>query len=131
MGHPKDLLLAIDQSTSATKLMLFNHNAELVDRVSLSHKQYYPQNGFVEHDPDEIFNNTIAGIKQLILQSGIDESAISGIAITNQRETAMIWDKNTGKPVSNAAVWQCQRGVEYCNRLKERLRVHLSWKERA
>ena len=118
MEHPKDFLLAIDQSTSATKVMLFNKGAELVDRVSVSHKQYYPQSGFVEHDPDEIFNNTITGIKQLIHQSGIVESLISGIAITNQRETAMIWDKTTGKPVSNAAVWQCQRGVDYCNQIK-------------
>ena len=111
-------LLAIDQSTSATKVMLFNRNAELTERVSVPHKQYYPQAGFVEHDPVEIFNNTLSGIKQLMQQSGISESSISGIAITNQRETAMIWDKSTGLPVANAAVWQCQRGVEYCNQLK-------------
>lgn len=111
-------LLAIDQSTSATKVMLFNRKAELVDRVSVSHKQYYPQDGFVEHDPEEIFNNTLGGIHQLIKQSGIDESSISGISITNQRETAMIWDKTNGIPVCNAAVWQCQRGVDYCNQLK-------------
>ena len=119
MEHTKNYLLAIDQSTSATKLMLFNRNAELADRVSVPHKQYYPSAGFVEHDPEEIFTNTITGIKQLIQQSGIDESMLAGIAITNQRETAMIWDKSTGKPVSHAAVWQCQRGVEYCDRLKE------------
>ncbi len=119
MEHTKKYLLAIDQSTSATKVLLFNRNAELADRVSVPHKQYYPRSGFVEHDPEEIFTNTITGIKQLIQQSGIDESIVAGIAITNQRETAMIWDKSTGKPVSNAAVWQCQRGVEYCNQLKE------------
>ena len=117
MTAEKNVLLAIDQSTSATKVMLFNRRAELVDRVSVSHKQYYPQSGFVEHDPDEIFDNTIAGINQLMGQSGVNESMISGIAITNQRETAMIWDKSTGKPVSNAAVWQCQRGLEYCDQL--------------
>ncbi len=119
MKQSKDYLLTIDQSTSATKVMLFNRNAELADRVSVPHKQYYPQTGFVEHDPEEIINNTIAGIKQLMQQSGIDESEISCMAITNQRETAMIWDKTTGIPVSHAAVWQCQRGVEYCNQLKE------------
>ena len=95
MEYTKSFLLTIDQSTSATKVMLFNRNAELADRVSVPHKQYYPRTGFVEHDPEEIFNNTIAGINQLILQSGIDESGISCIAITNQRETAMIWDKTT------------------------------------
>jgi glycerol kinase len=119
MTPTKNYVLAIDQSTSATKAMLFNHKAELVDRVSMPHKQYYPQPGFVEHDPEEIFTNTISGIKQLLKQSGTDESMISGIAITNQRETAMIWDKTTGLPVCNAAVWQCQRGVEYCKQLKD------------
>jgi glycerol kinase len=99
--------------------MLFNHKAELVDRVSMPHKQYYPQPGFVEHDPEEIWQNTLSGIRQVLEQSDADESMISGIAITNQRETAMIWDKTTGKPVANAAVWQCQRGVEYCKQLKD------------
>ncbi|MFO7670367.1 MAG: glycerol kinase GlpK [Bacteroidales bacterium] len=112
-------LLTIDQSTSATKVMLFDRNAELTNRVSLPHKQYYPQSGFVEHDPEEIFSNTLSGIGQVIQLSGIDESEIVCIAITNQRETAMIWDHTTGIPVCNAAVWQCQRGVEYCNLLKK------------
>ena len=111
-------LLAIDQSTSATKIMLFNHGAELVERVSLSHRQYYPKPGFVEHDPVEIFNNTVEGIQMLLQQVGVDESEIAGIAITNQRETALIWDRATGDPVCNAAVWQCQRGVPFCNELK-------------
>ena len=99
--------------------MLFNHRAELVDRVSLPHRQYYPQPGFVEHDPEEIFDNTLKGIYDLLQHAGTNESEVSGIAITNQRETAMIWDKTTGKPVCNAAVWQCQRGVDFCNELKE------------
>ena len=120
MSRNKSLILAIDQSTSATKVMLFNKNAELVDRVSLPHQQYYPQPGFVEHDPKEIISNTLDGMNQLILKSGTNVSEIACIAITNQRETAMIWDKTTGEPVSNAAVWQCQRGVEYCNQLKEK-----------
>jgi glycerol kinase len=111
-------LLAIDQSTSATKIMLFNHSAELVERVSLPHRQYYPHAGFVEHDPVEIFNNTLEGIQILVQQAKVAESEMAGIAITNQRETAMIWDRDTGEPVCNAAVWQCQRGVPYCNELK-------------
>lgn len=120
MTPETNYLLAIDQSTSATKVMLFNKNAELVDRVSIPHQQYYPRPGFVEHDPNEIISNTLDGMKQLILKSGTHVSEIASIAITNQRETAMIWDKTTGEPVSNAAVWQCQRGVDYCNQLKEK-----------
>ena len=119
MSKNPRFILAIDQSTSATKVLLFNQQAKLIDRVSVPHKQHYPRTGFVEHDPEEIFSNTISGIKRLIKQSGIDESEIACIAITNQRETAMIWDRTTGIPVSHAAVWQCQRGMEYCNKLKE------------
>jgi glycerol kinase len=119
MEPPERYILAIDQSTSATKVMLFDHLAELTDRVSIFHKQYYPQPGFVEHDPEVIFKNTLQGINQLFRQSGISASEISTISITNQRETAMIWNRQTGKPVANAAVWQCQRGVPYCNMLKK------------
>ncbi|MFH0758401.1 MAG: glycerol kinase GlpK [Bacteroidota bacterium] len=122
MSTQKNLILAIDQSTSATKAMLFNRKAELVNRVSLPHKQYYPRPGFVEHDPMEIVSNTLKGIAQLTEQSGCKESEIACIAITNQRETAMIWDRTTGIPVSHAAVWQCQRGVEFCNQLKEAIK---------
>jgi glycerol kinase len=72
----------------------------------------------VEHDPEVIFNNTLQGIYQVIQQSGISTSEISAVSITNQRETAMIWDRGSGKPVARAAMWQCQRGVPYCNELK-------------
>lgn len=114
----KKYILAIDQSTSATKAMLFNKKAELVERVSVKHKQFYPEAGFVEHDAEEIFENTINAIKEIIRKAKCNENEISGIAITNQRETSLIWDKTTGKPIAKAAVWQCQRGVEFCNELK-------------
>jgi len=119
MTQLESFILAIDQSTSATKTMLFNHDAGLVERVSVPHRQFYPQNGWVEHDPEEIFSNVLEGIRQLVDRTGISESQINSIAITNQRETAMIWDRTTGKPVHNAIVWQCQRGVETCDRLKK------------
>ena len=120
MGNPKKYILAIDQSTSATKVMLFNKKGQLVDRVSFAHQQYYPSPGFVEHDPTEIFNNAIKGITRIILDNQLKEDELACLAITNQRETALIWDKNTGKPVANAAVWQCQRGFSYCSELKEK-----------
>ncbi len=120
MNNEKKYILAIDQSTSATKVMLFNRKAELKHRISLPHKQYYPQSGFVEHNAEEIFNNTVIGMNQVVSEAKIEVSEIVSIAITNQRETAMIWDKTTGKPVANAVVWQCQRGTEFCNILKEK-----------
>ncbi len=112
-------ILAIDQSTSGTKAILFDRNGKLFNRKTIAHEQYYPQAGFVEHDPIEIYNNTCTAIHQVIAEKKVDESEIAGISITNQRETAMIWNKTTGEPVANAAVWQCQRGTEMCRQLKE------------
>lgn len=119
MKPAKKYILAIDQSTSATKVMLFNKKAELVHRVSFPHQQFYPQPAYVEHDATVIFNNTVKGMKQVVAESKIHVNEIAAIAVTNQRETSLIWDKTTGIPVANAAVWQCQRGTEYCNSLKE------------
>ncbi len=116
--NTKKYIIAIDQSTSATKVILFNKKAELVERVSIKHNQYYPEAGFVEHDAEEIFENTVKGINELLDKTQCSEEEIAGIAITNQRETSVIWDKTTGKPIANAAVWQCQRGVGFCNELK-------------
>jgi glycerol kinase len=113
-------ILAIDQSTSATKVMLFDHEANLVDRLSYAHQQFYPEPGFVEHDPEGIFENTRKGLVEILEISKLKASDIAVLSITNQRETCMIWDKSTGNPIANAAVWQCQRGTDYCNLLKEK-----------
>ena len=83
MSYPKKYIIAIDQSTSASKVILFNQNAELVHRISIAHQQFYPHSGFVEHDAMEIFNNVISGIKSLISATKISESEIAGIGITN------------------------------------------------
>jgi glycerol kinase len=120
MTHLQKYILAIDQSTSATKVILFDKKGNLKHRVSISHQQYYPQPGFVEHDPIEIFQNTVSGIKQVLVEAFVDNSSISSIAITNQRETSLIWDKTTGLPVHNAAVWQCQRGADFCDHLRNK-----------
>ncbi len=119
MENSKKYILAIDQSTSATKTILFNKVGTLDARVTIPHQQYYPQASFVEHDPVEIFNNTLQGICDVMAEKNATAEDLASIAITNQRETAMIWDKNTGEPVANAAVWQCLRGADYCAKLKE------------
>ena len=119
MKQSKKYIIAIDQSTSATKVILFNRKAELVHRISIPHQQFYPQPGFVEHDAIEILNNVVSGLKTLISETKVTESEIAGIAITNQRETSLIWDKTNGLPVANAAVWQCQRGAGYCKEIIE------------
>ena len=113
-------ILSIDQSTSATKAVLFDQNARFVSRVNAEHRQIYPKPGWVEHDPEEIYRNVLKVISEVIRQSGVSKSAIKCLSISNQRETVVLWDKVTGKPVCNAVVWQCLRGEEKCNELKEK-----------
>ena len=111
-------VISIDQSTQSTKAFLFDENGRILDRASLSHRQIYPQTGFVEHDPEEIYVNTVKVITELV-RNDADDDAEYSIALTNQRETVVVWYKNTGKPVCNAVVWQCMRGEQICNSLKE------------
>lgn len=112
-------ILSIDQSTSATKVMLFDVCANLVHRLSYPHQQYYPAEGFVEHNPMEILENTVTGMDEILRIKGIEATDLAVVSITNQRETSLIWDKTTGKPIANAAVWQCQRGKDFCKSLNE------------
>jgi len=109
--------LAIDQSTSATKGILFDNKATITARTAVEHRQFYPKPGWVEHDPLEILNNTYKAVELLIKESKVNPSDITSIALTNQRETVVVWDKRTGKPVYNAVVWQCNRGSEICDEL--------------
>jgi len=111
-------ILAIDQSTSATKAMLFDEHAVLIARESVDHKQFYPQPGWVEHDPQEILRNTYASVERLLAKSRVAPTAIESVAMSNQRETVVLWDKRTGKPVYNAVVWQCNRGTRICDELR-------------
>ncbi|MDC2256127.1 glycerol kinase GlpK [Bacteroides thetaiotaomicron] len=112
----KNLIIAIDQSTSATKAMLFNERCEMLRRINVTHKQYYPQPGWVEHDAEEIYRNVQKSIAELIKEEATDN--MYSLAITNQRETVVVWNRHTGKPVYNAVVWQCMRGAEICNKMK-------------
>ncbi|WP_448788462.1 FGGY-family carbohydrate kinase [Bacteroides graminisolvens] len=114
----KNSIIAIDQSTSATKIMLFNENCEMMRRVNTNHQQYYPQVGWVEHDAEEIYRNVLEGISELLKNEDSDSITYS-LAITNQRETVVVWNKYTGRPVYNAVVWQCMRGADFCNELKQ------------
>ena len=111
-------VISIDQSTQSTKAFLFDEDGRILGRASLSHRQIYPQPGFVEHDPEEIYKNIVIVIKELV-SNDADENEDYSIAVTNQRETVVVWEKNTGKPVCNAVVWQCMRGEQICNSLKE------------
>lgn len=110
------MIIAIDQSTSATKALLFDEKCKLVKQVGIPHQQFYPKPGWVEHDAEEIYCNTLKAMEQLPLPK--DGETLS-VAITNQRETVVVWERESGKPVYHAVVWQCLRGKEICEKLKE------------
>lgn len=110
-------IIVIDQSTSATKAMLFTEKCELLHRVNINHQQYYPKPGWVEHDAEEIFQNVLKSINSLMDNEPMNEEFSYSLSITNQRETAVVWNKVSGKPVYNAIVWQCLRGDTICKEL--------------
>lgn len=112
-------ILSVDQSTSTTKAVLFSTEGKLIQRCNVDHTQYYPQPGWVEHDALEIYSNTLQAIHDVLVQTGISQEQIKVISITNQRETVVVWDKNTGRPVYNAIVWQCQRAGAICRTIEQ------------
>ena len=109
--------IAIDQSTSATKAMLFNSDCKMLFRSTIPHEQIYPQAGWVEHNAEEIYQNTLLAVKNVLDAGILQANDHFSVAITNQRETVVVWNSETGKPVYNAVVWQCQRGAEICKTL--------------
>jgi glycerol kinase len=112
-------IIAIDQSTSSTKALLFDEQCKVVARTNVDHKQYYPQTGWVEHDAEEIYQNMIEAIRMLMSDVRCQKEDVTfSIALTNQRETAVVWNKATGKPIANAVVWQDTRGAELCRQLR-------------
>lgn len=106
--------LAIDQSTSATKALLFDEHGRTLDRESRTHQQFYPQPGWVEHDAGEIWQNTLAVLRTLLSRQAAGRDEIQSLSITNQRETIVVFDRATGAPLAPAIVWQCRRGDPYC-----------------
>lgn len=108
------LILALDQSTSATKALLFEAGGCLVDRESLDHRQYYPQPGWVEHDAEEIWQNAVTTLRTLLARQAARIPEMVGLSITNQRETVVVFERGTGRPLHPAIVWQCRRGEPGC-----------------
>ena len=118
-------ILSVDQSTQGTKAMLFDGQGDMLLRLDKPHAQLIDQRGWVEHDPEEIYRNTVESIRRVIEASGVDSGEITALGISNQRETSVCWDKTTGKPIANAIVWQCGRAKELCQRI-----VDAGWSER-
>ena len=111
-------IAALDQGTTSSRAILFNRAGEIVARAQHPFRQIYPRSGWVEHDPMEIWATTARALAEAVDAAHIDPKAIAALGITNQRETTILWDRNTGEPVYNAIVWQCRRTAPLCDQLK-------------
>ncbi|WP_106496697.1 glycerol kinase GlpK [Lentibacillus sp. Marseille-P4043] len=112
-------ILALDQGTTSSRAILFNHNGEIVETGQKEFEQFFKKPGWVEHNANEIWTSILACITDVLRKSDIDPQQIAGIGITNQRETTVVWDKNTGKPIYKAIVWQSKQTTDICKELRE------------
>ncbi len=113
-------VMALDAGTTSNRCILFNQKGEICSVAQKEFTQYFPKPGWVEHDASEIWSSQLGVAVEAMSKIGAEASDIAAIGITNQRETAIVWDKNTGEPVYHAIVWQCRRTAEYCDSLKEK-----------
>lgn len=112
-------ILSLDQGTTSSRSIIFNHSGEIVAIAQKEFTQIYPQAGWVEHNPNEIWSTQLAVATEVIAKASLNAKDIAAIGITNQRETTLVWDRNTGKPIYNAIVWQDRRTSNYCNQIKK------------
>lgn len=113
----KKYVIALDQGTTSSRAIIYDKNAHPLGSVQKEFTQFYPKPGWVEHDPEEIFKSQLNVMQSVIIDNDIKMDEIAAIGITNQRETVVLWDKETGKPVYNAIVWQCRRTSPFCEKL--------------
>jgi glycerol kinase len=111
-------VLALDQGTTSSRAIVFDHDGAIVSVAQQEFPQIYPAPGLVEHDPEAIWSSQLAVGQEAMRKAGASASDLAALGITNQRETAIVWDKNTGKPVFNAIVWQSRLTVPICDELK-------------
>ncbi len=116
----KKYIVALDQGTTSSRAIIFDREGQIVSTYQQDFGQLFPVPGWVEQDPCEILNSQFSSFKNAVKNANITKEEIAAIGITNQRETVIVWDKSTGKPIFNAIVWQCRRTADYCENLKER-----------
>ena len=119
MAKTKKYLMALDQGTTSSRCIIFNKRGEIVSSAQKEFTQYFPESGWVEQDPNEIWSSELGVMVEAMARNGIESDEIAAIGITNQRETTICWDRITGEPVYNAIVWQCRRTAPMVDRLKE------------
>ena len=115
----KKYILSLDEGTTSARAILFDRSGNVVSSAQHEFTQIYPTGGYVEHNPLEIYSAQYSSLIEAITKIGAEAHEIAAVGITNQRETVVVWDKNTGEPVYNAIVWQCRRTAEYCDELKK------------
>jgi len=115
---PASYILALDQGTTSSRAILFDHAGQIVEVAQKEFKQYYPHPGWVEHDAEEIWSSQFGVLAEVLAKSNTTTAQIAAIGITNQRETTIVWDKSSGRPIHPAIVWQDRRTAEYCDQLK-------------
>lgn len=116
----KKYIIALDQGTTSSRAVIFGRDQKVVRIAQREYTQYYPKEGWVEHDPMEIYATQYGVLVDAMLLAGVSAEEVAAIGITNQRETTIVWDRETGEPVCRAIVWQCRRTAEYCDHLKEK-----------
>src|ERR1700752_1215079 len=110
-------IIAIDQGTTSTRCMVFDRTGKVVALAQKEHKQFYPQAGWVEHDPQEIWQRVQEVIAEALEKGNLDPKDFAAVGVTNQRETTVVWERETGIPLGNAIVWQDTRTVDICKSL--------------
>ena len=114
----KKYIMAFDQGTTSSRAIIFDREGNIMGSAQREFKQIYPKPGWVEHDPMEIWGTQSGMAREVLERTGIRPTEVAAIGITNQRETTIVWNKNTGRPIYNAIVWQCRRTADICNDLK-------------
>lgn len=112
-------IVALDQGTTSSRAVVFDENGALVASHGIEFRQIYPKPGWVEHDPEDIYESQLNALRAAVEKAGIDAADILAVGIANQRETALLWERETGRPLHNAIVWQCRRTAPLVERLKE------------
>ncbi|MFA6007966.1 MAG: FGGY family carbohydrate kinase, partial [Candidatus Shapirobacteria bacterium] len=118
MSTKEQYILALDQGTTSSRAILFNHDGIIIGAKQIPFNQIFPKPGWVEHDPEEIWATQLEAARGAIEAAQIESDQIRAIGITNQRETTLLWERDTGKPVYNAIVWQCRRSSGICDELR-------------
>ena len=115
---PSHYILALDQGTTSSRSMVFDKQGNIISVAQKEFRQIFPQPGWVEHDAEEIWSTQFGTMAEAVAKADINMKQIAGIGITNQRETTVVWERSTGKPICNAIVWQDRRTAAFCDELK-------------